>query len=79
MPDQVHSGADGSPVRRLAPGCAVGVDLTWSPDNSHVMWGPSDNGPGDLYSVAVNGGDPRVVEDTAVAAWPAWQPSPALS
>jgi TolB protein len=66
--------ADGSRVRRLVDGCSVGVDLTWSPDSTTVLWGPSDNGPGDLYAVSSAGGSSRVVEDTAVAAYPAWQP-----
>ncbi len=67
--------ADGQRVRRLVPGCSVGVDLTWSPDGSRIIWGPSDNGPGDLYSVSSRGGRVDVVEDSAVAASPAWQPS----
>jgi Tol biopolymer transport system component len=62
-------------VRRLVPECSVGVDLTWSPDGSRIIWGPSDNGPGDLYSVSSRGGQVDVVEDSAVAASPAWQPS----
>jgi Tol biopolymer transport system component len=68
-------GANGRGVRRLVEGCSVGVDLTWSPDSGTILWGPSDNGPGDLYAVPASGGSSYVVEDTSTAAFPAWQPS----
>jgi TolB protein len=67
--------ANGKGVRRLVEGCSEGVHLTWSPDSRTILWGPSDNGPGDLYSVRSSGGPTSVVEDTSTAAWPAWQPS----
>jgi TolB protein len=66
--------AQGKDVRRLVEGCSEGVDLTWSPDSQTILWGPSDNGPGDLYAVSSRGGPARVVEDTSSAAAPAWQP-----
>jgi len=67
--------ANGRDARRLVEGCSVGVDLTWTPDSRTILWGPSDNGPGDLYAVSSRGGRSHVVEDTSTAAWPAWQPS----
>ena len=67
--------ASGKDVRRLVEGCSEGVDLTWSPDSRTILWGPSDNGPGDLYEVPSHGGASQVVEDTSTAASPAWQPN----
>jgi TolB protein len=67
--------ANGKNLRRLVEGCSVGVDLTWSPDSRMILWGPSDNGPGDLYVVPAEGGPSHVVEDTSTAAAPAWQPN----
>ena len=67
--------ANGKDLRQLVGGCSEGVDLTWSPDSQTILWGPSDNGPGDLYAVSSRGGHAQVVEDTATAATPAWQPS----
>ena len=66
--------ASGKNVRRLVEGCSEGVDLTWSPDSRTILWGPSDNGPGDLYEVPSHGGASQVVEDTSTAASPSWQP-----
>jgi Tol biopolymer transport system component len=67
--------ASGKNLRRLVEGCSVGVDLTWSPDSGTILWGPSDNGPGDLYAVPSGGGPSYVVDDTSTAAGPSWQPS----
>jgi len=62
--------ADGSGLRRLPARSSRGGGLSWSPDGSRLVYALGD----DIYSIAVDGGAPRLLEFRGVDTSPAWRP-----
>ena len=58
---------------RLTQGCSTGVELTWSPDGSQILWAGGDGG-GDLESMRRDGSQRHTVVDSGDVAQPDWQP-----
>jgi len=60
--------ADGRGLRRLRARSDRGGGLSWSPDGRRLVYALHD----DIYSVAVDGGAPRLLEALGVDTNPAW-------